>query len=151
VRYGSIQSSAIKLPRVFTSRWLSVRDSWVHAESGIEWGVSPQTELYCYAQVAETEVRASSLGVQGIFFKDLFVCLFLVFRERVSLCSPGCPGTHSLDQAGLELRDPPASASQVLGLKACATTPGCFVYFNEYTVLSSDTPEEGIRSHYRWL
>jgi hypothetical protein len=41
----------------------------------------------------------------------------------VSLCSPGCPGTHSVDQAGLELRDPPASASLVLGLKACATTP----------------------------
>ena len=41
--------------------------------------------------------------------------------NRVSLCIPGCPGTHCLDQAGLELRDPPASASQVLGLKACAT------------------------------
>ncbi|GAB1285580.1 RAS protein activator-like 2 [Apodemus speciosus] len=37
--------------------------------------------------------------------------------DRVSLCSPGCPGTHSVDQAGLELRNPPASASQVLGLK----------------------------------
>ncbi|GAB1294718.1 M-phase inducer phosphatase 1 [Apodemus speciosus] len=45
-------------------------------------------------------------------------------KDRVSLCSPGCPGTHSVDQAGLELRNPPASASQVLGLKACATTPG---------------------------
>ncbi|GAB1285052.1 KAT8 regulatory NSL complex subunit 1-like protein [Apodemus speciosus] len=30
----------------------------------------------------------------------------------VSLCSPSCPGTHSVDQAGLELRNPPASASQ---------------------------------------
>jgi hypothetical protein len=48
------------------------------------------------------------------------VCLF-VFRDRVSLCSPGCPGTHSVDQ-GLKLRNLPASASQVLGLKACATT-----------------------------
>jgi hypothetical protein len=43
-------------------------------------------------------------------------------RDRVSLCSPGCPGTHFVDQAGLELRNPPASASQVLGLKACTTT-----------------------------
>jgi hypothetical protein len=43
--------------------------------------------------------------------------------DRVSLCSPGCPGTHSVDQAGLELRNSPASASQVLGLKVCATTP----------------------------
>jgi hypothetical protein len=33
-------------------------------------------------------------------------------------------GTHFVDQAGLQLRNPPASASQVLGLKACATTPG---------------------------
>jgi hypothetical protein len=49
------------------------------------------------------------------------LCLF-VFQDRVSLCSPSCPGTHSVDQAGLELRNPPASASQVLGLKACATT-----------------------------
>jgi hypothetical protein len=47
---------------------------------------------------------------------------FLVFPDRVSLCSPGCPGTHFVDQAGLELRNPPVSASQVLGLKACATT-----------------------------
>jgi hypothetical protein len=38
------------------------------------------------------------------------------------LCSPDRPETHSVDQAGLELRNPPASASQVLGLKLCATT-----------------------------
>jgi hypothetical protein len=47
---------------------------------------------------------------------------FLVFQDRVSLCSPGCPRTHSVDQAGLKLRNPPASASRVLGLKAYATT-----------------------------
>jgi hypothetical protein len=38
--------------------------------------------------------------------------LFCFFQDRISLCSPGCPGTHSVDQAGLELRNPPASASQ---------------------------------------
>jgi hypothetical protein len=27
----------------------------------------------------------------------------LVFWGRVSLCSPGCPGTHSVDQSGLEV------------------------------------------------
>jgi hypothetical protein len=47
---------------------------------------------------------------------------FLFLRDRVSLCRSGCPGTHSVDQAGLELRNPPVSASQVLGIKACATT-----------------------------
>jgi hypothetical protein len=55
---------------------------------------------------------------------QVFFFFFLVFRDRVSLYSPGCPGTHSVDQAGLELRNLPASASQVLGLKLCATTPG---------------------------
>jgi hypothetical protein len=39
-------------------------------------------------------------------------------------CSPGSPGTHFVDQAGLKLRKPPASASQVLGLKVWATMPG---------------------------
>jgi hypothetical protein len=39
------------------------------------------------------------------------------FQDRVSLCSPGCPGTCSVDQAGQGLRDPLASASQVLELK----------------------------------
>jgi hypothetical protein len=38
--------------------------------------------------------------------------------------SSGCPETHFVDQAGLELRNSSASASQVLGLKACATTHG---------------------------
>jgi hypothetical protein len=36
---------------------------------------------------------------------------FVFFQDRVSLCSPGCPGTHFVDKAGLELRNPPASAS----------------------------------------
>jgi hypothetical protein len=69
-------------------------------------------------------------GYYQILFA-LFYCLFVlfcfvlfcfVFRDRVSLCSPGCPGTHFVDQAGLELRNLPASASQELGLKACTTT-----------------------------
>jgi hypothetical protein len=51
-----------------------------------------------------------------------FVVCFFDFRDRISLYSPGCPGTHSVDQAGLKLRNPPASASQVLGLKACPST-----------------------------
>jgi hypothetical protein len=55
-------------------------------------------------------------------FSFSFSFFILVFRDRVSLCSPGCPGTHSEDQAGLDLKNPPASASGVLGLKACATT-----------------------------
>ena len=58
-------------------------------------------------------------------YKYQIIKWMLHFFDRVSLCSSGCPGTHSVDQAGLELRNSPASASRVLGLKACATTPGC--------------------------
>jgi hypothetical protein len=54
----------------------------------------------------------------------LVLVLVLVFRDRASLYNPGYPGTHFVDQAGLELRNPPTSASQVLGLKECATMPG---------------------------
>ena len=41
---------------------------------------------------------------------NIFVLFCFVFRGRVSLCNPDCPGTHSVDKAGLELRNPPASA-----------------------------------------
>jgi hypothetical protein len=63
------------------------------------------------------------------YFKRLFFFYFSFFPDRVSLCSPVCPGTHSVDQAGLELRNQPASASRVLGLKAWATTPCSNDYF----------------------
>jgi hypothetical protein len=78
-----------------------------------------------------------------LFFVFLFSFLFfffLVFRDRVSLCSLGCPGTHFVDQAGLELRNPPASASQILGLKACATTPGLFFWFLFFLRYSGKEP-----------
>jgi hypothetical protein len=68
---------------------------------------------------------------QSFLFPNLkysaIICQNLGFsRHRVSLYSPGCPGTHSVDQSVLELRNPPASAStsRVLGLKGCATSPG---------------------------
>jgi hypothetical protein len=43
--------------------------------------------------------------------------LFYFFKYKVSLGCPGCSGTYHVDQADLELRDPPASASPVLGLQ----------------------------------
>jgi hypothetical protein len=61
----------------------------------------------------------------GLVFVCLFVFLFVLFCfvwDRVSLCSPGCPGTSSVDQSGLELRNLTAFASQMLGLKMCTNT-----------------------------
>lgn len=52
------------------------------------------------------------LGLKCVPPPCLFVCLFVVvFRDRVSLYSPGCSGTSSADQAGLELRDALACVS----------------------------------------
>jgi hypothetical protein len=60
----------------------------------------------------------------GLDQHHFFFFFFFWFFETGFLCnSPGCPGTHFVDQAGLEFRNLPASASRVLGLKACATTP----------------------------
>jgi hypothetical protein len=64
-----------------------------------------------------------SLGSFGIAWCILYTFLgrnFFFSGDRVSLCSPGCPGTHFVDQAGLKLRNLPASASQVLGLKVAS-------------------------------
>jgi hypothetical protein len=41
------------------------------------------------------------------------------------------PLTRFIDQAGLELRNPLASASRVLGLKACATTTRLILFIFE--------------------
>jgi hypothetical protein len=65
-------------------------------------------------------------------FKDS--CFFFVFCF-VCFYSSDCPGTHFVDKSGLKLRSLPtsASASQVLGLKECATTLGyiCLSYFSK--------------------
>ena len=55
--------------------------------------------------------------VSGSLFKtDYYViCVYTILfffgfsRQGFSVCSPGCPGTHFVDQAGLVLRNSPAS------------------------------------------
>jgi hypothetical protein len=62
----------------------------------------------------------SSLGsfYYGYYY---YYYYYFFFFETEFLCV-GCPGTHSVDQTGLELRNSPASASKVLGLKERAIT-----------------------------
>jgi hypothetical protein len=74
------------------------------------------------------ELRISGGAVSAII---IIIIIIMVFWDRVSLCSPGCPGTHFVDQAGLKFRNPSASASRVLGLKACATMPGMNSYLRD--------------------
>ena len=98
--------------------------------------MSPRTvrDIHRESQSGETQKKKKILKILGSFFVSyvfifrilgvfcLFVCLIDFFRESVSLCNPGCPGTHSVDQAGFKLRNLPASAHQVLVLKVCATS-----------------------------
>jgi hypothetical protein len=47
---------------------------------------------------------SSFFFVSLVFFFFFVVVVFCFFQERVSPCSRGCPGSLSVDQAGLELR-----------------------------------------------
>lgn len=65
----------------------------------------------------------------ALILRNSKLCFWL-WEDRVFLCSLCCPGTCSIDEAGLELRDSPALVSQVLRVKAFATTtPGFFWRF----------------------
>jgi hypothetical protein len=57
-------------------------------------------------------LKADALWEQMCAIKKLL--LLLLFWDRVSLCSLHCPGTHSVDQASLKLRNPPASVEKLL-------------------------------------
>ena len=64
---------------------------------------------------------------QILIFGLLFVFWFSVY--------PWMSGTRSVDKPGLQPRDPPASVSQVLGLKAGTSTirlKFCYSYITEY-------------------
>ena len=105
----------------------------MHQIRGVEGAYS--TIPISLVQSLSTQKYAFVAGLQTILKFDPFFCLFgfcfCFFQDRVSLCSHGCPGTHSVDQAGFKLRNPPASASWVLELKACTTTPGVdYIFFS---------------------
>jgi hypothetical protein len=61
----------------------------------------------------------------------LFCFFFLVFFEiLVSLCSPGCPGTHFIDQAGLKLTQKSACLSlPSAGIKGVCHHAWPFLWF----------------------
>ena len=63
-------------------------------------------KVYIYTKL-EASVVAHTFNSNTRFIKTGF------------LYSLGCPEIRSVDQAGLKLRDSPASASQLLGLKEC--------------------------------
>lgn len=70
-------------------------------------------EYWAYGRVLRTTPHQARNRYNLIFFFEVwFLCVALA-----------CPGIHSVDQANLKLRAPPASALRVPGLKACAMVP----------------------------
>ena len=86
---------------------------------------------------------------------DLLLCLFLFFAragwwwfKTGSLYnSHGCPGTRFVDQTILDPIEIPASAFQVLELKACATTPSQKKFFFKTSLIL--WPISGFLSHFQ--
>jgi hypothetical protein len=76
---------------------------------------SPKTEVLNSTNAIDTSGKLMK-SIHPLSSMVLFVYLF-VFGDRVSC-------VDSVDQAGLELRNPPASASQVLGSKVLPPLPG---------------------------
>lgn len=58
------------------------------------------------------------LGRSKGFKVDLLLRKFMIFEKSIPLCSPASLQLYYVDQAGLKVIDPPASASPVLGSKA---------------------------------
>ncbi|EGV99524.1 hypothetical protein I79_009256 [Cricetulus griseus] len=82
-------------------------------------GTDREAVVYGWVTMGLFRGQALGFGFHGFFVRDKVFFWFLVFQHKVCLCSPGCPGTHSLHQDGLKLRD--RSCSLVLGLQTCAT------------------------------
>jgi hypothetical protein len=63
-------------------------------------------------------------AVSSLAFRSVCFVLFC-FGDRVSLCNPGCPGTHSVDQAGLKLRNLSCLCLPSADQRCVAPLPGC--------------------------
>jgi hypothetical protein len=112
---------------------ISLINDWVVLDS-----MRKQAEQAMRNKRVSIILRHVYFGIQSFLFfsssSSFFFFFFFWFSETGFLCvvcRPGCPRTQSVDQGGLELRNLPASASQVLGLKARAT---------KHTILSIQVP-----------
>ena len=71
----------------------------------------------------------------------LLYFLFGLFVHGVSLWSLRCPGTHFVDQAGLNVRDPSVSASPG---KEVQPLPGMIIYTHTHTHTHTEREREAL-------
>ena len=102
----------------------------------------PCIGLWCSGREEETILSGSSASQVA--------CLLACFLDIISLGRPGYAETHSVDQAGLELRDLTTSASRVsAGIKGVCTlipfqppvSSGLTVHHTGLSVLSPGFPQ----------
>lgn len=92
---------------------------WVAGEGVVlpAWRISTAMCMHlrcgCWKALLGSTNSPSQISWLSHIFSPLILSCFVVFWDRVSLCGPGWPETQ---------RDLPASASQVLGSKVCAST-----------------------------
>jgi hypothetical protein len=98
----------------------------------LEWVILPPA-LHTPGQ--ESTWPSNGLPCQWMACPVMFLspCLYCLLPEKLlealSITKPVLDCTHSVDLTGLELRDQSASASWVLGLKACTSTPSSQLIF----------------------
>jgi hypothetical protein len=110
-------------------------DFWVRGQPGLP-SECQDSQGYTEKPCLKKENKKRFISIyHHVALKLILLCVCI--KKKASLWSPGCPGTHSVDQAGLELRDLPASASKALGLKVCTTTT-CIILFIFYFVSAGD-------------
>ena len=121
--------------RILDNEWVHKPPSWSERDQ-VFWGAGQcnclgrktmptftRQVLHCFPCGKWQIENSQTYEVYQNLIFCLFGFLFFPFFKTGFLCVGwGWPGTHSVDQSGLELRNPPASASQVLGIKVCATT-----------------------------
>ena len=84
--------------------------------------LNPLNCQLCFQNFSSIDSAHIKLKLAFNFLSNVDFFFLLVFQDRVSLCGPGCPGTHPVDLVGLKPKDLPAFASQALRLKVCDTT-----------------------------
>jgi hypothetical protein len=67
-----------------------------------------------------------------------YLACLIQWGDGVPLHSPGCLGTHFVNQAGLKnQRTPPASASHMLGFQVCAIRPVLLIFLRSSVICSA--------------
>ncbi|GAB1299644.1 Coiled-coil domain-containing protein 134 [Apodemus speciosus] len=109
----------------------------------IRWGISFCNQTGVFDQGPHSPILNLMSQELGISEKDSdFQNPFKIDRtEQVSLCSPDYPGTRSVDQVDLELRNSPCLCLPNAGLKACATTAQLKIRF----ISSTDPFQKALR------